>query len=85
MFHKNAFPAFERSERKSSTFYSFFLIVFFNESQDAVEEHGNDAKDHNGHENPGKLEAVTAHSDRKKSAETLWQQEKLCGSLEGKT
>lgn len=85
MFHKNAFPAFGAFRKEKQYVLQLFLIVFFNESQDAVEEHGNDAKDHNGHENPGKLEAVTAHSDRKKSAETLWQQEKLCGSLEGKT
>ena len=72
-------------QKEKQCFLQLFLIVFFNKSQDAVEKHGNDAKDHNGHENPGKLEAVTAHSNRKKSAETLWQQEKLCGSLEGKT
>lgn len=72
-------------QKEKQCFLQLFLIVFFNKSQDAVEKHGNDAKDQNGHENPGKLEAVTAHSDRKKSAETLWQQEKLCGSLEGKT
>lgn len=72
-------------QKEKQCFLQLFLIVFFNKSQDAVEKHGNDAKDHNGHENPGKLEAVTAHSDRKKSAETLWQQEKLCGSLERKT
>ena len=72
-------------QKEKQCFLQLFLIVFFIKSQDAVEKHGNDAKDHNGHENPGKLEAVTAHSDRKKSAETLWQQEKLCGSLEGKT
>ena len=72
-------------QKEKQCFLQHFLIVFFNKSQDAVEKHGNDAKDHNGHENPGKLEAVTAHSDRKKSAETLRQQEKLCGSLEGKT
>ena len=72
-------------QKEKQCFLQLFLIVFFNKSQDAVEKHGNAAKDHNGHENPGKLEAVTAHSDRKKSAETLWQQEKLCGSLEGKT
>ena len=72
-------------QKEKQCFLQLFLIVFFNKSQDAVEKHGNDAKDHNGHENPGKLEAVTAHSDRKKSAETLWQQDKLCGSMQGKT
>ena len=52
-------------QKEKQCFLQLFLIVFFNESQDAVEKHGNDAKDHNGHENPGKLEAVTAHSERK--------------------
>lgn len=53
-------------QKEKQCFLQLFLIVFFNKSQDAVEKHGNDAKDHNGHENPGKLETVTAHSDRKK-------------------
>lgn len=52
-------------QKEKQCFLRLFLIVFFNKSQDAVEKHGNDAKDHNGHENPGKLEAVTAHSERK--------------------
>lgn len=56
-------------QKEKQCFLQLFLIVFFNKSQDAVEKHGNDAKDHNGHENPGKLEAVTAHSDRKKVQE----------------
>ena len=45
-------------QKEKQCFLQLFLIVFFNKSQDAVEEHGNDAKDHNGHENPGKLEGL---------------------------
>ena len=51
-------------QKEKQCFLQLFLIVFFNKSQDAVEKHGNDAKDHNGHENPGKLEAVGTHCDR---------------------
>ena len=52
-------------QKEKQCFLQLFLIVFFNESQDSVQKHGNDTQNYNGHKNPGKLEAVTAHSDRK--------------------
>ena len=40
--------------------------MFFNKSQNAIEQHGDDAKDHNGHEYPGKLKEAGMHSEKEK-------------------
>ena len=50
-------------QKEKQCFLQLFLIVFFNESQDSVEKHGNDAKDHNGHKNPSEFKGLASIDD----------------------
>lgn len=61
-FCRRLLNGFVRVEFRQESFG--FGVIFFNKSQNTIEQHGDDAKDHDRHEYPGKLKEAGMHSER---------------------